>query len=87
MSDDDAPRTVLAKNRLDSINAHLRKYPPGQEEKEANWESKVLEIRERQQLARVPVSDDRGILRQKGEGKLWVREVSSASRRPQLSSC
>ena len=78
MSDDDAPRSVLAKNRLDSINAHLRKFPPAQEEKELDWESKVVEIEERKKLARIPVRDDRGIQRQKEQGKLWVREVSGA---------
>lgn len=86
MGDDDAPRSVLAKNRLDSINAHLRKYSPALEEKELDWESKVVEIEERKKLARIPVSDDRGIQRQKEQGKLWVREVSRSFRLSWTSS-
>lgn len=70
-------KTIKAADRLTAINAHLAAHPPVGERapQEPDWLSKVEELELRKQLARVMVEDDRGILRQKGEGKLWVREV------------
>lgn len=65
----DPPRTILAADRLNAINAHLSK-----QEGQVDWLSKVEEVELRKELARIKVVDDRGIMRQTSEGKLWVRE-------------
>ncbi|KAL8279626.1 hypothetical protein RQP46_007939 [Phenoliferia psychrophenolica] len=70
-----APKTIKAADRLKAINAHLVAHPPRTgSAQEPDWLSAVEELELRKELARVQVEDDRGILRQKGEGKLWVRE-------------
>lgn len=73
-------RTIKAADRLNAINAHLSEHPAIEEATEPDWLSKVEELELRKALTQTMVEDDRGILRQRGEGKLWVREVSRPER-------
>ncbi|KAM0745748.1 propionyl-CoA carboxylase [Meredithblackwellia eburnea MCA 4105] len=69
-----AIKTTTAAHRLDEINKHLKAYPPTAQLKHKDWAAAVEELKLRQDLSGTMVTDDRGIIRQKGEGKLWVRE-------------
>lgn len=93
--EDDKPKAqsnVKAKDRLTAINRHLRDYPSLKSDGEADWSSAVREIELRRDLARIPVEDDPGYVRQKKAGKLWVREridafVGPSNHFEEIGSC
>ncbi|RCH83027.1 hypothetical protein CU098_005455, partial [Rhizopus stolonifer] len=60
-----------AKERIEQIVDHL-KIDEALEKSE--WKDILVDVKKRQYLNRVPDQTDRGYLRQKTTGKLWVRE-------------
>ncbi|CEI87730.1 hypothetical protein RMCBS344292_02139 [Rhizopus microsporus] len=65
--------TNKAKNRIEQITQHLDSKKDEALEK-SEWKDTILEIKKRQYLNQIADPDDRGYIRQKTTGKLWVRE-------------
>ncbi|KAI9316820.1 carboxyl transferase [Dichotomocladium elegans] len=66
--------TNTAASRLHAISRHLE---PGQKDdalEKSEWKDILEEINRRKKKNRTPNPEDRGYVRQKTQGKLWVRE-------------
>ncbi|GAA5807318.1 hypothetical protein MFLAVUS_000676 [Mucor flavus] len=63
-----------SKDRLQHIANHLNPNKKDEALEKSEWKDAILEIRRRQTQNRTPDITDRGYIRQKTTGKLWVRE-------------